>query len=398
MHVLIKLPTRGRPEKALYTLERYARMLANPTQVTFVVNIDDDDITMNTDQMKQRLQSVAAPGQVDVHVANNQSKIEACNAGMEGRDFDILLLANDDVHPRVNGYDDVIRAAMKERYPDLDGVLHFNDDCQGPRLNTTAIMGKTYYRRFGFVYNPVYRSFFGNNELMDDATRLERLTTIDQTIMEHAPSDSHNHQHWAQDEYTYYHRKYYEIELSVLLCASRPDRAIEHNLRTQMERAKETEFTVELLIDEGDEGDASIDDQRNRLVQRATGCFACFVEEDDNVSTEYLDTIRDALYNVPDADVVELRGAYVVNGHRDRPFQQSRVHDADWEDRNGSYRRPPNHLNVIRTYIMQKFPFSRDEETAFALRLARSGLLTVEAPIPETAELYYRSGPCASPD
>ena len=88
----IKLPTRSRPEKALYVLEQYVRMLADPDRVTFVVNIDEDDITMNTDQMKQQLRSLAAPGRMDVHVANNQCKVEACNAGMEGREFDILLL------------------------------------------------------------------------------------------------------------------------------------------------------------------------------------------------------------------------------------------------------------------------------------------------------------------
>ena len=171
---------------------------------------------------------------------------------------------------------------------------------------------------------------------MDDAARLKRVTHIDQSIMEHLRPDNPSQESWVQDEYAYYHRKYYDIERSILMCALPQGCDIENKLRSQIERAKESEFVVELLIHD-DNDETSIAEKRNHLVQRAKGCFTCFVEEDDEVATHYLDTIRDALYQVPDADVVELRGVYVANGQCDRPFQHSRVHQNHWEDQRGLF-------------------------------------------------------------
>jgi hypothetical protein len=135
----------------------------------------------------------------------------------------------------------------------------------------------------------------------------------------------------------------------------------------------------------------TIGEKRTLLVRQAKGRFACFVDDDDNVSPDYIQIIRRALEQVPDADVVQMRGAYYVDDCFDRPFFHSLTHQTYWEDAHGFYR-PPNHLNVTRTYIMQTIPFqtsSFGEDTDYALRLAQSHLLQTEAVIGEDEILYH---------
>ena len=366
MRILIKLPTRSRPVKALAILKEYLELLADPTRVDWLVNIDEDDSTMNTDDMKENVLSLLPPGRAEVHVARNTSKIEACNAGMEDRPFDILLLASDDMHPRVKGYDTVIRDAMEQHYPDLDGVLFFNDGHRGSNLNTLCILGRTYYNRFGYIYHPSYRSFYCDNEFTEEADRLGRQTYIDQTIIEHVHPDHGfvcmdasyvlNRRWLYLDQCTYYHRKPYAVDLSILMCTLHQRRGIrtriERNLRSQI--ASALPFVVDLCISE-DNGEMTIGEKRNLLVRQAKGRFACIVDDDDNVSPDYIQIIRRALEQVTDADVVQMRGAYYVDDCFDRPFFHSLTHQTYWEDAHGFYR-PPNHLNVTRTYIMQTIP------------------------------------------
>ena len=145
MKLLIKFPTRGRPNKFLETLTRYIDYLDDKsTQI--IVTCDNDDESMKQEDIQSYLVSQENVG---VFFGNSKTKIEAVNANLENADFDILLLASDDMIPIVTGYDTIIKEKMSEYYPDTDGVLFFNDGYQKDRLNTLCILGKKYYDRFG---------------------------------------------------------------------------------------------------------------------------------------------------------------------------------------------------------------------------------------------------------
>ena len=403
MRLLIKFPTRSRASKALQVLREYADSLEEPEAVDWLVNIDDDDETTNNDDIKQQLMAIC-PERMEVHVAPNKSKVEACNAGMDGRQFDILLLASDDMHPVVHGFDRMIREAMVQHYPDTDGVLFFNDGYRGSDLNTLCIIGRQYYHRFGYIYNPLYKSLYCDNEFMDVANKLKRQTYFDRVIIAHQhphnvpssvpydPLYMRNQAFMLEDERTYEHRRSYPYHLSILICALESRAHLRERMETNLQHQIEnlSHMHVQVLVLE-DDGEHSVGEKRNLLVQRATGCFACFIDDDDDVSPNYVSIIRDALRDTPDADVVELRGAHYIDGRLDRPFIHSLDHNTYWEDANGFYR-PPNHLNVVRTYIMKKFPFVSQnvlEDYDYAMRMARSGMLQKQARIPESETLYY---------
>jgi hypothetical protein len=213
MKLLIKFPTRNRPNKFLKTLVRYVDYLDDKT-TKIVVTCDNDDVTMKDDYIKE---VVLNYNNVELLSGNHKSKIEAVNADLDKFDFDIVLLASDDMIPMVKGYDTIIKNKMIEHYPDTDGVLWFNDGYQGNKLNTLSIMGKKYYDRFNYIYSPDYLSVWCDNEFMDVANILNKQTYFDEVIIKHehpdwgfgGRDDIHvlNSKHEAHDRMVYTGRK-----------------------------------------------------------------------------------------------------------------------------------------------------------------------------------------------
>lgn len=177
--LLIKFPSRSRPEKLLSTLSLYRKLAGDLSKIKFLITLDSDDPTV-TPELMDKLQ----PATVVVGISG--SKIKAVNRDMDkAGEFDILLLASDDMIPQVYNYDLLIRSKMTELYPDTDGVLWFNDGFQKNKLNTLSIMGRKYYERFGYIYHPAYMSLFCDNEFMIVADRLKKQTYIDMVIIKH---------------------------------------------------------------------------------------------------------------------------------------------------------------------------------------------------------------------
>ena len=116
----------------------------------------------------------------------HKSKIAAINADMKGEDFDVLFLISDDMIPIVPGFDDVIVNLMKEHFPNLDGALHFDDNCLGGyQTITLSIMGKKLYDRFGYIYHPDYKSFYCDVEFTDEVRRMKKVFYSSLVIVKH---------------------------------------------------------------------------------------------------------------------------------------------------------------------------------------------------------------------
>jgi len=187
MKLLIKFPTRNRPAKFIKILDKYYSLLDDKT-TKFIISCDNDDDTMNNEGMKEYIADLTDIN-IEVCYSDNKSKIEAVNGNMENVDFDIVLLASDDMIPAVQGFDTIIKNKMAEHYPDTDGVLWFNDGYQGNKLNTLCILGKKYYDRFNYIYNPEYKSVWSDNEFMDVANILNKQTYFDEVIIRHEHPD-----------------------------------------------------------------------------------------------------------------------------------------------------------------------------------------------------------------
>jgi hypothetical protein len=183
MHILIKFPSRGRPDKLRSTFLKYVRFAEDISKISFLISLDEDDSTVTRTQ--QIVLKKIHPD-TQIIVGKSCGKIGAVNRDMDlAPPYDILLLASDDMIPEVKGYDRIIREKMIQYYPDTDGVLWFNDGFQKDRLNTLSILGKKYYDRFGYIYHPSYKSLWCDNEFTEVATKLGKQTYFEQIIIKH---------------------------------------------------------------------------------------------------------------------------------------------------------------------------------------------------------------------
>ena len=189
--LVIKLPTRGRPQKFISILDRYVNFCSGMRDVQFVISMDNDDPTMNNQNMISLLSRMRNQLDNRLHFAYGSSKckIEACNANLDlvrKLNPDIIMLASDDMLPIVSGYDDIICQTMGKHYPDTDGVLHFNDGFSGSdKLITLSILGRKYFERFGYIYHPEYKSVFSDDEFTQVARLLNKVIYIDRCIIQH---------------------------------------------------------------------------------------------------------------------------------------------------------------------------------------------------------------------
>ena len=122
MKLLIKFPTRGRKDKFFSTLDMYHEYCKNIVDTNFLVSLDEDDTEMNNTEVLDRLSKYK---NTDVVIGISKSKIDAVNRDLKNyeKNWDIVLLASDDMVPEEKGYDEIIRNEMLKNYPDTDGVL-----------------------------------------------------------------------------------------------------------------------------------------------------------------------------------------------------------------------------------------------------------------------------------
>lgn len=216
MKILLKFPSRGRPQQFLTTLRGWLDFAAQPDKLAVLVSYDADDTTMTPNVIAQA--EAMHPAVVCVK-GNSKNKIAACNADLNeyAGDWDVVLLVSDDMWCVRKGWDDMIRSGMTKYFPDTDGALWFFDGAQR-KINTLECVGRARYDKFRYLYHPSYFSFWSDNETTDIGLRDKKLVMIEQSIAHHQhPSwlggmkkDAtyvRNNPYWKQDEANYHKRK-----------------------------------------------------------------------------------------------------------------------------------------------------------------------------------------------
>jgi hypothetical protein len=185
MKILIKFPTRNRKDKFFEVLQKYYDFATDLSKIEFLITLDFDDDSMNNQEVIDKLKSYE---NLRFVFGKSNNKIHAVNRDIELGDWDIILLASDDMIPIEKGYDEQIRFNMTINYPNTDGILWFNDGNRKD-LNTLCILGKKYYERFGYIYHPDYKSLWADNEFMTVGNLLKKQIFIDKVIIHHQHPD-----------------------------------------------------------------------------------------------------------------------------------------------------------------------------------------------------------------
>jgi len=393
MRILLKCPTRSRPQKVIQTLASYVKLANHPEQLGVAISCDDDDISMSRNLVQEELLRTLNPvAWKRIFFSPNKSKIEACNANMNEIDWewDIVVLVSDDMIPQLQGYDDVIRNHMMSRFPDTNGILWFNDGTQGDKLNTLCVFGRTMYESFGYIYHPDYKSLFCDNELTDlcKSELASKCLYVPYCIIRHEHPGtgyaqnmdelySHNQRFWSQDMYTYIRRKTYAYDWSVLI-PTMPGR--EESFRALVSSIHEKiaricpDIRVEMCV-AFDNRETSIGMKRQHLLTQAKGKYLSFIDDDDEITDAYIEDLYET-----------IRGSYSVMRLRGRidpyTFTHSLENPITGMMASGEvFLRPPNHLNPMMTDIARFIPYKdafRGEDLEWTLRMSKTGFLTSE--------------------
>ncbi len=405
--LLVRMPTRGRAEQAVSVLTKYRNMAGCAILMEVVVDSDDTD-TLRP-EILQKLHALDCV----VTVGEHASKIEACNGGRVN-EWDVLVLASDDMVPVVDGWAVCVLEEMERHWPHLDGALHFNDGFQRANLCTLPIMGRRLYDQMGAVYDPEYKSLFCDKEFTLMLRDRGRLTYVDEKLIEHrhhawgrAEKDAlyeRNDALESADKITYERRAATKrafaqwrfdsppLWLSVCIATTAKRRAMLERLLDELYWQQnaggvQDPREVEILID--DREGVSIGEKRQALLERAHGLFMCYVDDDDMVSHDYLKRVVGALKANPEADCTSLVGVITTDGRNPQRFEHS-IKFEKWETVGGKHVRFPNHLNATRRELALQVgfkPMTRAEYFDYSTRI--KPLLKIEASTGDDPLYFY---------
>lgn len=120
---------------------------------------------------------------------------------------------------------------------------------------------------------------------------------------------------------------------------------------------------VEVLVNK-DNKEKTTGKKRGELLEQSKGKYICFIDDDDEITTDYISTILEALKSEPDC--VGFSGRYTINGVNEIKWRlSSKYKDCD-DFSTGTliYHRRANHLTPVkREYaLLAGFPDKSNAE------------------------------------
>lgn len=181
--ILYKLASRSRKDKLFACIENIIDQ-STIEDYLILLSFDIDDPAMQGEDIKIRLSAYG--GKVKAYWGISGSKITAINRDVSFiHDWQILLNHSDDFWITRKGFDEAVIKVMDDNFPDRDGTVHFPDQVAGDRLCTYQIVGKKYYDRTGYIYNPEYSSLFADNEEFLKSKMLGKYIFVPEAYLEH---------------------------------------------------------------------------------------------------------------------------------------------------------------------------------------------------------------------
>lgn len=136
----------------------------------------------------------------------------------------------------------------------------------------------------------------------------------------------------------------------------------------------------------------SVGFKRNKLLEKSRGEYVSFIDDDDDIHSNYIKMIYEELLQNPDC--ISLTGIITEDGQNPCLFIHSIKYKSYFKYKD-IYYRPPNHLNPIKRSIASRFKFAevnRGEDTGWAMQIVKSGLLKNEKQIKTPYYFYLFDG------
>lgn len=321
--LLIKIPTRSRPEQFFRILDLYYEKLSNEVPYLFLISCDNNDLTMNNSTIIERFKQYP---HLIVTFNDNHSKVEAYNRDLDRIDFGIAVITSDDMTPVMQNYDKIIVDMMLAHFPDLDGVLNFNDGHITSQCNTMPIFGKKYYDRFGYAYHPSYTSLWCDTEFTFVSRMLRKEKTCTTVLIQHdhpyfgqATMDDlyvQNNQYYRVDEKVFFKRikNFFDVKekdvlnsclklWSILICSLPEHKKWQDKTVAQLnEQINRLGIgnVIEIVVDSSTQ---ELSHKRNELSRESLGKYHNFIDPGMYISDDYIASIYLSLQYNPDVTI-----------------------------------------------------------------------------------------------
>lgn len=185
MTILFKATSRSRPQRLKKTIDSIVSNLSGQVDYFIQISLDEDDSTL-----AEYFKLISAEHEKIIGTSKN--KIDAINRDMDlvDRWWDILVNVSDDqVFIKQNFDLNILEAFVQNN----DLFVHFPDGNQGD-LATMSIIGREYYKRDNYIYNPEYISVYCDNEAQDVAKLRGCYKLVNKHIF------NHEHPAWGKGQ------------------------------------------------------------------------------------------------------------------------------------------------------------------------------------------------------
>jgi hypothetical protein len=179
MKILYNFPSRERPYKFFNCLDNIINK-ARHDDYEIVATLDTDDMLMNNDEVKKRLDTYE---NVRPIWGTSRGKVSAINRSVWFvDDWDVCITMSDDFWILNTGFDTEVLSHYQNGF---SGLLHYPDGHANERLCTFPILDRAYYNKFNFIYNPIFQSVYCDNWQHEVAVLLGKYKYVDQRAIEH---------------------------------------------------------------------------------------------------------------------------------------------------------------------------------------------------------------------
>ena len=341
---------------------------------------------------------------------NNNCVVQATNGAAKHATGDFLIFLSDDFDCPHDWDSLLVNVSQKHnKSPRDDPFIIKVDDCLQVfkvRVLTIPIMSRCLYERLGYFWYPEYKSMFADQDLYEVCDQMQVIIKAPELKFEHRHYSTgkarldetyrKSEMNWNQGLNLFNRRKNENFGLR----KERPDRCLNtHTGQTTKrlsalipslssrshllaELRKELNGQIGLkseieVIASTDDGTKTVGQKRNELIQSASGEYVVFIDDDDQISDNYVHEIMKALESNPDC--IGLLGYMTTNGGRPKAFKLSK--ELEYGEDAYYYYRPTNHLCPVKREIALQIKYPEKnlgEDYDYAMRLKASGLLKKE--------------------
>lgn len=284
-------------------------------------------------------------------------------------------------------------------------LVHCNDGMRGPGnvysnvrpLAVNSFIHRTYYDVLGYYTREEWKHGFHDTWLQDVFTKLDRITYRHDIVIKHLHHSLNGstdkvsevlESNWETDSNNkteYYNslesirRQEVEIlkqefgpKLSILICSLNRRKDFLERLKYQLK--PQVNKDVEVLVNI-DDGNKTIGQKRQELLNAASGKYIAYIDDDDTISSDYVSLILKAIKTNPDVVgihlIMNVDGTLAGKTYHSLEFDHwfdEGIEGQNWR----YYYRNPNHLNPIRRTIACEVGFeniSNGEDRIYSYKI-----------------------------